>query len=296
MKEYRNMKEYRSHNGYPPTICIELTNKCNLSCPYCRADASPLKGDRLSVESITSLLSELKHYGEFRVSITGGEPLLYKHLPELIVHINRLKFPYCITTNGTIPIDRLLSLAPSVFRDGTIKISIDGSESVHDSFRGLGNFARSMSFIRDARSLFERLIVNTVLIANPVEWAEELQPILAETQLHRWTIISPTRLGAWDNSLPDPSACQYATWFEYVNRLNANAKSPISISYFDYALRSLTVQDIVSLKSNYTILYPGKKGGHGTQARSDVLCDPTVAASNIVSSIERFIDEHGYIQ
>ena len=81
-------------------IYIEITNICNLKCPFC----SPMlrKKEQMSVENFEKILTQIKKYSPHIYLHVKGEPLTHTHLDELLNLTEKYNFPVNITTNGTI--------------------------------------------------------------------------------------------------------------------------------------------------------------------------------------------------
>jgi MoaA/NifB/PqqE/SkfB family radical SAM enzyme len=77
---------------------LQLTRKCNQKCRFCSNPPSGWKDLILSQikKTIEQYIKE-KYDG---VIFTGGEPTLYKYLPEIIKYCSDKKFPCRIITNG----------------------------------------------------------------------------------------------------------------------------------------------------------------------------------------------------
>ena len=127
------IENFISNKGTPPTICIELNNLCNLSCSYCRSESSPFQKRKIEFNSIATFLTKMKRVGNWRISLTGGEPTLWKNLLQLIELINKLEFNYCITTNGLSSHIFFKKISPIYLRKATIKVSLDGNDVIHNS-------------------------------------------------------------------------------------------------------------------------------------------------------------------
>lgn len=107
-------------------VRISLTNKCNLRCVYCMPseEQNEMKyfDEELSFEDYKFIIKSLSELGITKVRFTGGEPLLYPYLKELI------KFTYeeckvndiAITTNGI----GLASVARELKSYGLTKVNI----------------------------------------------------------------------------------------------------------------------------------------------------------------------------
>lgn len=85
---------------YPKTLNIEMTNGCNLQCIHCYKNATEQSADYVDREIFDVLID--KYAGKIPVlHLTGGEPLLYPHMDDLLGKL----LPYFkinITTNGLL--------------------------------------------------------------------------------------------------------------------------------------------------------------------------------------------------
>lgn len=98
---------------YPGKIAtVIFLGHCNLQCPYCHNPSiirNPPKGLSFG-EDIIRYLSKNKTFID-GVVITGGEPTLYKNLPQLVNFIRSLGYPVKLDTNGLNP-DRIKEVSP----------------------------------------------------------------------------------------------------------------------------------------------------------------------------------------
>lgn len=112
-------------------LYLEVTHRCNLRCIACYTGAGVEKNNALTLDEQKSVVRQAREMGARSVSLSGsGEPLLYKHLFELIDYIRQLGMAVIIFTNGTLIDDKtaaalverqvlvffkLYSLEPDVF-------------------------------------------------------------------------------------------------------------------------------------------------------------------------------------
>ena len=83
---------------------ISVTDRCNFRCQYCM----PAEGmqwlpreEILSFEEIERFARIcIKYFGFDGIRLTGGEPLVRAHLPELVERLARLGVDTALTTNG----------------------------------------------------------------------------------------------------------------------------------------------------------------------------------------------------
>lgn len=94
---------------------ISVTDRCNFRCVYCMPkevfdkDYAYLPhGDLLSFEEITRVARLFVAHGVEKIRLTGGEPLLRKHLERLVAMLRALATPsgrpldLTLTTNGAL--------------------------------------------------------------------------------------------------------------------------------------------------------------------------------------------------
>lgn len=91
---------------YPGKVaCTVFLKGCNLRCPYCHNPEFVIPKEHtehISEEELFSFL--LLRKGKLDgVCITGGEPTLYRRLPELIRRIRDIGYLIKLDTNGTNP-------------------------------------------------------------------------------------------------------------------------------------------------------------------------------------------------
>ena len=120
---------------------ISVTDRCNFRCSYCMPkevfdkDYQYLPhSNLLSFEEITRLARQFVAHGVRKIRLTGGEPLLRKHVEVLIGQLAQLRTPegqpldLTLTTNGS-----LLARKAQALRDAGLQrvtVSLDGLDDV----------------------------------------------------------------------------------------------------------------------------------------------------------------------
>lgn len=126
---------------------IELTRKCNLRCKHCLNDSGTEILNVLSQEKMMKLIKELADSGLQEVRFTGGEPLLFPKIIDIIKIAKDNGLFVSIGTNATL-IDEELA---KKLKDAGLKkaiVSIDGTEQKHDSIRGKGTYQKTLKAIK----------------------------------------------------------------------------------------------------------------------------------------------------
>ena len=123
-----------------------FTNRCNLSCLHCYSKADLDSVDTLKTEDIMAVLPKLKANGVKFLIFSGGEPLTRSDIYDIADECKKIGIMTYLSTNGLYVKKSNAEKILDTFN--YIGISIDGSEKVHDAFRGLeGSFESSMKAV-----------------------------------------------------------------------------------------------------------------------------------------------------
>lgn len=122
----------------PLMVSLGLTDRCNLSCPFCYAKNTGPKCRDYTTAELLDAVEQFVKLGTRIFLLQGGEPLLRKDLKEVIAHIKR-KGRYCrLSTNGLLVAERIDDLTGL----DEISFSLDGNEEVVDKIRGQGVYKK----------------------------------------------------------------------------------------------------------------------------------------------------------
>jgi GTP 3',8-cyclase len=114
---------------------ISVTDRCNFRCSYCmpkevfdRDYAFLPQSSLLSFEEITRLARLFVAHGVRKIRLTGGEPLLRRHLEKLIGQLAALRTPegdaldLTLTSNGSVLTRKAQALADAGLRRITVSL------------------------------------------------------------------------------------------------------------------------------------------------------------------------------
>lgn len=128
-------------------VQLHPTLRCNLSCRHCYSRSGPEANTRVSLTHLTAFLVELRRDGYEEVAISGGEPLLYTDLFDLVCYCSDLGFSVSVITNGMFA-----KKAGALLGTGhvaAISVSFDGLERSHDRMRRReGAFLKSLNTLK----------------------------------------------------------------------------------------------------------------------------------------------------
>jgi cyclic pyranopterin phosphate synthase len=147
---------------------VSVTDRCNLRCAYCMPEADYTwlpREDLLSFEEISALVDAFLALGVTRLRLTGGEPLLRRHLSDLVAMLASKPGldDLAITTNGVLLAEQVDSLRAAGL--GRITVSLDTLR--RDRFEALTRsdaLDRVTAGIDHAHRVFGGLKIDAVVI------------------------------------------------------------------------------------------------------------------------------------
>lgn len=142
----------------PKSVIWYVTKKCNLHCQHCFLEGGRKALGELSEKEANKLIDEFGEMHILYLSMSGGEPFLRDDLFELIDHAASYGMRVDIASNGTL-IDKETVRRLVRSRVFQVQVSIDGSEQVHNLFRGNNKaFKTSAKAVRRMR--YEGIMVS----------------------------------------------------------------------------------------------------------------------------------------
>jgi MoaA/NifB/PqqE/SkfB family radical SAM enzyme len=158
-------------------LWLELTDRCNLRCVHCYADASPTASrPALEIEHWERVLDQAASLGAWWVQLIGGEPLLAgkERLFAVIARARALRFRVIeVFTNATL----LDDACAGFFRENGVNVAVSVYASrpeVHDGItRSAGSFQRTMAAIERLKTRGVPVRVGIVVMAQNASYEAE---------------------------------------------------------------------------------------------------------------------------
>ncbi len=161
MMSYLAKKRLSREERFPLVLMLEPTHRCNLTCAGCGRIREYHKTlhDEMTLEECLRAVDETDTPV---VTITGGEPLLYSHVKELVGELLARRKHIYFCTNGLLLEEELEGFRPD--SHFTWNIHFDGTESVHDLVVGRkGAFRKAMAGVEAAKMKGFRVSTNTTV-------------------------------------------------------------------------------------------------------------------------------------
>ena len=147
-----------------PIIDIAYNYACNLKCRHCTASRFKKEGRKLKPNDLLKISDEAHALGLCQFCISGGEPLIFKDLDEVIIALQPEKFHLTMSTNGHF---MTLEKAKHLKKLGLdkVKISLDDfDESEHNSNRNSdGSYQKAINAMMNAKEAGLSVVIQTVV-------------------------------------------------------------------------------------------------------------------------------------
>jgi radical SAM protein with 4Fe4S-binding SPASM domain len=143
ISSYLRRETRMSH--FPPSLEIEVTNRCNEDCVMCPRHLLARPFGNLEMSLLDKILGEVSGRVELINLFHFGEPMLHPRLGELIRRCKESGAKVLVTTNGTLLNERR---AHELIDSGLdmLVVSLDAaSKEVYSAVRRLGNFEKVLS-------------------------------------------------------------------------------------------------------------------------------------------------------
>ena len=141
-------------------IYVEITNICNLNCPFCSKDNNKLK--EMTKEEFEYILKKINNYTDYLYLHVKGEPLLHSKLNEIIELCDKYHKKVNITTNGTLLKDNL-EIMKKVRQINISLHSLLDKEKLFDILK-CGDYLSDNSYDKDNEDGYDSLYDNTEFV------------------------------------------------------------------------------------------------------------------------------------
>ena len=147
---------------FPLVLMLEPTHKCNLSCKGC-GRVREYRGTMTSEMTADECVAASKECGAPVVSIAGGEPMVYKPVPELARRlVEELGRHVYLCTNGLLVRKRIGEFRPN--ESLYFNFHLDGMQRTHDIIvERQGAFDEVVAAIKELKSRGFRVCTNTTV-------------------------------------------------------------------------------------------------------------------------------------
>lgn len=166
-KEYRKKWDEWPRNFYvgefPLFLDIEVTNECNLHCPFCQYAGmrGKVKKGRITTGIIKKIIDEGADHGLYGVKFNiWGEPLLHPKIHEFVKYAKQKGLIDVYFNTNAMLLDEGASRKLIAAGLDRISISFEGyTKSVYEKYRVGSNYEKVLSNIENLQALKKKLEV-----------------------------------------------------------------------------------------------------------------------------------------
>ena len=192
-KKYKFNTQLQDHLDYliPHSFVLSLTSDCNFTCDHCYARGYD-ETKVLPKKALEGILKQARLLGCFFFVLTGGEPMVYPDLLDILSHHSDSLF--ILITNGTMiseDVARKLSQSPHIIPI----VSLEGGLKDTDKRRGIGIYYRVMH-------AFNNLQKNKILYGFSITVTSENAEQLQREVVFREKYPYGARLGCFIEYIP----------------------------------------------------------------------------------------------
>ena len=189
---------------------------CNYECTYCFCRFNGRRSF-LEKKDALSILEKLKNLRLQKITYSGGEPLLYPFLGDLLIESKSLNMTTMIITNGSL-LTRSFLVRNHDYIDW-IGLSLDSSSEMTQLKlkRGFGNHVQNT--IKNAEMIKEfniKLKINTVL--TNYNYHEDMSEIIKTLNPKRWKIFQVLKVEGENEDFVKPLLISERKFMSFVNR------------------------------------------------------------------------------
>ncbi|HSG39563.1 MAG TPA: radical SAM protein [Thermoanaerobaculia bacterium] len=192
---------------------IHPTRRCNLRCLHCYSSSGPEERGELPAALLIDALTAAAAEGYTTASVSGGEPLLYRPLRQVLEGARAAGLATTVTSNGMLLDERRLATLEGCV--DLLAISLDGVPASHDRMRGdpraFSTMVSRLEGLRRSGIPFGFIFTLTLHNLHELEWAAAfaLDQGASLLQIHPLEEAGRARQKL-AGKRPDDTECSYA--------------------------------------------------------------------------------------
>jgi len=181
-------------------IQLQYNYACNFECKHCAIEKFKKTGQTLTIANVKRIADQADKMGLASICISGGEPLIFPDLYEVVKAIGPERFVISVDTNGYFLTEDKIKWLVEIGVD-RIHLSIDGLESNHSIFRGnMQSFERCIEALKHCREYGLGVIINIVATKSLIKSGELIKQLDYILQFNEHaSIIFAKPVGAFED-------------------------------------------------------------------------------------------------
>ena len=272
---YKRQLEYakiafKKDNVMPRRYVFVLTNLCNLKCTFCFQERKK-RSDRMSTEDWLKVIEQIPKNS--RITLTGGEPLVFENFDKIFVKANENNETN-IVTNGLLLDNQKIEKLIYEKNFKILGVSIDTLGNVNRDFKKnqwetLTSQLKKFIKLRDERNHEAALDIKTVILDENISDLFDIHKFMMDNlkaDTHSFQMLKGATIQHSDlmfdfQKIDDNyEAHQYKKFDEFVNQLNLIKEYDYKHGYKSYLHPNLiNLRDKNKLKKEDLVYLNNKK-------------------------------------
>jgi len=207
-----------------PSVNFHLLKACNMRCKFCFATFDDLNAVSQDNEQALKIVRALAEYGFRKITFAGGEPTLWKKLPELLQEAKNLGMTTMVVTNGWNLMDDVYWERFKTNLDWLILSCDSVTEACNESS---GRVVKGKSMSREdyaglcnkAKTAGIKLKINTVVSRQ--NHLDDMTSFISEVEPLRWKIFKALPVDGQNDKYRGAFEISDAEYQEYLSRHSA---------------------------------------------------------------------------
>ena len=182
----------------PLTLLFMPTYRCRTDCVYCYSPRPEIaRKDEMPPQRWCEIIEEAGSLGIDRVTFSGGDPLMYPGISELLEVCARYRMCYILPTKTPVRPKRARTLARVLSAHGEIQISVDSFDPDVAAYmtKTPGYADQARQSIRNLRNAGVSVTTNTVVTPHNLATVSDLIRELRNLGVHKANITNYNRSG-----------------------------------------------------------------------------------------------------
>jgi MoaA/NifB/PqqE/SkfB family radical SAM enzyme len=192
---------------------VHPARRCNLRCLHCYSRSGPDVDEALGLDLLARAVADARDLGYGVLGVSGGEPLLYRPLPDLLRAARAAGMRTTVTSNGMLLTQRRLAELAGLV--DVLALSLDGTPETHVAMRqdprAFRDLERRLPALRDSGIPFGFIVTLTQHNVHELAWVADFAA-RAGAGLLQVHPLEPEGYAAdaLAGSVPDPTELAYA--------------------------------------------------------------------------------------
>lgn len=151
-----------------------------------------LPSNDVNIENFIKIINKCSSYfTRSNIVLTGGEPTLNGTFFEMLSYASSRMHTVTITSNGSFSKETCDKLKEYLDKGNIfLQLSLDGSQSSHDSIRGKGSFNSVIQNLAELQDYSNKVVISTTVTKDSTKGVLELAQILNSFRFIHWKVSS----------------------------------------------------------------------------------------------------------